>query len=99
MLITFEELRNIKHSLPAGSIRKIAKQLNVEEQSIRNFFGAKKTSGELPAGWHKQAGPNGGVIKIESPIVLEYAQQMIADSKKLVQETRRKIDDSRQIAG
>lgn len=78
MLITFEELRKLKHDLPTGSIQKIAQQLDLDEQSVRNVFGAKKSSGKLPKGWHKQAGPNGGIVKIENPIVLEYAQQMIA---------------------
>jgi len=31
MEITFEELRRIKHSLPKGSVARIARQLNIEE--------------------------------------------------------------------
>ena len=42
MYITFKELRNIKHSLPTGSVARIASELNIEEQTVRNYFGAKK---------------------------------------------------------
>jgi hypothetical protein len=40
MNITFEELRRIKHALPSGSIARIAQELNLEEQTVRNYFGA-----------------------------------------------------------
>ena len=42
MNITFEELRRIKHALPTGSVKRIADELNIEEQTVRNYFGAKK---------------------------------------------------------
>jgi len=80
MLVTFEELRDVKHRLPTGSIRKIAQQLDMEEQSIRNFFGAKKESGKLPSGWHKQPGFNSGVVMIENTIVLDLAKQILEES-------------------
>ncbi len=40
MNLTFKQLRNIKHQLPTGSIARIANELQVEEQTVRNFFGA-----------------------------------------------------------
>lgn len=43
MNITFDELRRIKHSLPTGSINKIAKELNIEEQTVRNYLAATIT--------------------------------------------------------
>ncbi len=58
MNITFKELRNIKHSLPTGSVRQIAKELDVEEQTIRNYFGAKKYNNGAIAGKHIQPGPD-----------------------------------------
>ena len=42
MYITFNELRKIKHSLPTGSVKIIAKEVGTDEQSVRNYFGAKK---------------------------------------------------------
>jgi len=80
MIITFEELRNIKHSLPTGSVKRIAKQLKLEEQTVRNYFGAKKKSSH-PFGWHKQAGPGGGILRIEDLSVLNLAKQIIKEKE------------------
>ena len=38
MYITLEELRQIKHLLPSGSIKRIADELNIDEQAVRNYF-------------------------------------------------------------
>jgi len=81
MLITFEELRNIKHNLPTGSVKQIAQQLNIQEQSVRNYFGANKMASQSTIGWHKQAGPNGGILKIEDPTILNLAKQLIQEEK------------------
>ncbi len=82
MLITFEELRKIKHNLPTGSISKIAGQLDIPEQTVRNYFGAKKyeEGGEV-VDLHVQPGPSGGVVKIENPAIIELARKMITESE------------------
>ena len=41
MNITFDELRQMKHSLPTGSISRIAQDLDLEEQTVRNYFGGE----------------------------------------------------------
>lgn len=81
MIITFEELRNIKHSLPTGSIRRIAKELKMEEQTVRNYFGAKKQSLATNIGWHKTPGPNGGVLRIDDLTILNLAKQILQEKK------------------
>lgn len=81
MNITFKELRNIKHALPTGSISKIAQELNLEEQTVRNFFGAKKTPGQS-AKWHLQAGPEGGIVNINDTTILEMAKKIIVETEK-----------------
>lgn len=80
MNITFKELRNIKHALPTGSISKIAHQLNLEEQTVRNFFGAKKSPGQSPK-WHLQAGPEGGIVSINDTTILEMAKKIIVEKE------------------
>jgi len=80
MIITFEELRNIKHSLPTGSVKRIAKQLNLEEQTIRNYFGAKKKSPPT-LDMHRQSGPGGGIFRIENLTILNLAKQIIEEKK------------------
>ncbi|GLR18400.1 DNA-binding protein [Portibacter lacus] len=77
MHITFEELRRIKHKLPTGSINKIAQKLDVEEQTVRNYFGAKKYRDGNIVGKHIQPGPDGGFVLLEDTKILDIAKSMI----------------------
>jgi hypothetical protein len=74
MNITFEELRQIKHSLPTGSIAKIAAQLNLDEQTVRNYFGAHNYSAGSIVEWHLEPGPGGGIVHLQDPTILELAK-------------------------
>lgn len=80
MNITFEELRRIKHSLPTGSISRIAGELNLEEQTVRNYFGAAKFENGTLVGNHIQPGPNGGIVSIKDPQILDVARRIIMGS-------------------
>ncbi len=80
MNITFKELRNIKHSLPTGSISRIAKELDIEEQTVRNYFGAKKYSDGAIIGKHIQPGPNGGIVCLKDTAILDLANKFITES-------------------
>lgn len=77
MYITFDELRKIKHNLPTGSIHKIAQELAIEEQTVRNYFGAKKYEDGKIVGKHIQPGPDGGYVTLEDTKILEIAQRII----------------------
>ena len=65
MNITYNKLREIKHNLPTGSISRIAKTLNMDEQTIRNYFGANDYDEGAVAGKHYQSGPMGGIISLQ----------------------------------
>lgn len=80
MNITFKELRNIKHSLPTGSVQKIANELKIEEQTIRNYFGAKKYTNGSITGKHIQPGPDGGIVNLTDTKILDAAKRIIAGS-------------------
>lgn len=80
MNLTYEQLRKIKHNLPTGSISKIANELNLEEQTIRNYFGAKKYKEGQVAGVHIQPGPNGGIVQIDDERIIDIAMQMLGSS-------------------
>ncbi|MCB0692542.1 MAG: DNA-binding protein [Saprospiraceae bacterium] len=81
MNITFDELRKIKHQLPTGGVHMIAEKLNIDEQTVRNYFGAKKfENGEL-VGNHIQPGPDGGIVQIEDETILKAAKEIIAENK------------------
>ena len=79
MNITLNELRQIKHDLPSGSIKKIADQLNLDEQTVRNYFGAHHLEN---SGNHIQPGPNGGIVHIEDETILNLAKRLIEASAK-----------------
>ncbi len=80
MNITFNELREIKHKLPTGSVRRIAEALNLEEQTVRNYFGAHKYKDGDVVDLHVQPGPNGGIVTIEDTRIIEKAREIIASA-------------------
>jgi predicted transcriptional regulator len=77
MNITFEELRRIKHQLPTGSVKKIAERLNIDEQTVRNYFGANKFNEGDFVGKHIQPGPNGGIVNLTDETILLEAKKII----------------------
>lgn len=77
MNITFDELRKIKHSLPTGSISKIANTLNLEEQTVRNYFGGDNFDAGRPIGFHVEPGPDGGVVHLDDDTILNMALDML----------------------
>ena len=83
MKISFDELRSVKHQLPTGSIKKIARELSLDEQTVRNYFGASKyhLNGNLISR-HLEPGPHGGIVHLERTDILECARKMLAKSRK-----------------
>ena len=79
MNITYDELREIKHKLPTGSISRIAKTLNIDEQTVRNYFGAMKYQDGDIVGKHIQPGPNGGIVSLEDTVILDLAKKIIQE--------------------
>lgn len=82
MEITFEELRRIKHALPQGSVARIASHLNIEEQAVRNYFGAHQYKDTQVVEWHLEPGPSGGIVHLEDITILMLAIQILEESKK-----------------
>lgn len=80
MHISFKELRDIKHSLPTGSVKRIADELNIDEQTVRNYFGAKKYEDGNIVGKHIQPGPDGGFVEIEDDTILNLARKIISET-------------------
>lgn len=83
MHITFDELREIKHRLPTGSVKKIADELDVQEQTVRNYFGAKKFENGAIVDVHIQPGPNGGIVNLESTEILDAARRILGEEEVL----------------
>lgn len=81
MYITFNELRKIKHSLPTGSVKRIADELGIDQQSVRNYFGAMKfTKDDEIIGNHMQPGPEGGIVNLEDTTILDMAKKILEEA-------------------
>lgn len=81
MNITFDELRRIKHALPHGSIARIALDLGIEEQTVRNYFGAHHYEDGAVVDFHLEPGPDGGIVHLEDTTILERARAILAEHK------------------
>ncbi len=77
MTISFEELRKVKDSLPDGSMKKIAEQLNIDEDTVRNYFGGAHYKEGESIDIHYEKGPNGGFVKLENTEIFEAAQKIL----------------------
>ena len=78
MNITYEELRDIKHKLPTGSISRIASELQIDEQTVRNYFGAQKYDEGKVAAIHREPGPAGGIVQIEDERIINLAMKILS---------------------
>jgi hypothetical protein len=79
--ITFNELRKIKDSLPDGSMHRIADELNLDVETVRNFFGGQNFKDGKSVGLHIEEGPGGGIVKIDDTTVLDRALAILAEHK------------------
>ncbi len=61
MIITFNELRRIKDKLPSGSSQRIADELGIDVETVRNYFGGKHEAKEC-VGVHFEPGPDDTAI-------------------------------------
>lgn len=77
--MTFNELRKIKDQLPSGSIKKIAETLDMKEETVRNYFGARNFENGESIGIHFEQGPDGGIVSFDDSTILEMAKKMIKD--------------------
>ncbi|MCM1450884.1 MAG: DNA-binding protein [Clostridium sp.] len=76
--ITFNELRRLKDSLPDGSMRKIADQLNVTVQTVRNYFGGSNYDQGKNCGVHIEPGPDGGIVVLDDSTIYDLAVEILA---------------------
>ena len=77
--ISFNELRQIKDSLPDGSIHKIATALGITDETVRNYFGGQNYRFGSCVGVHLEEGPNGGTIELDDPAILNMAIDILKE--------------------
>ena len=71
--ITFNELRKIKDALPSGSMHRIADELGMSVETVRNFFGGHNFKDGESVGIHLEPGPDGGLVTLDDTTVLDKA--------------------------
>ena len=79
--ISFNELRRIKDSLPDGSMHKIADQLNVTVQTVRNYFGGSNYEFGKNCGLHIEPGPDGGIVVLDDTTIYNLAIKILEEKE------------------
>jgi hypothetical protein len=75
--ITFNELRKIKDALPSGSMTKIAEELGLEKESVKNYFGGHNYKDGRSVGVHIEPGPDGGLVMLDDTKILDIALRIL----------------------
>lgn len=81
MIITFNELRRIKDRLPSGSSQRIADELGIDVETVRNYFGGRHFEAQSPVGVHFEQGPDGGVVTLDDTTILDAAMRILNEEK------------------
>ena len=79
--ITFNELRSIKDRLPDGTIHRIAEDLGVTVETVRNYFGGENYKDGKSWGLHIEPGPDGGIVMIDDTAILDRALDILGMQK------------------
>lgn len=81
MVITFNELRRIKDKLPSGSSQRIADELGIDIETVRNYFGGRHFNAGDSIGVHFEKGPDGGVVTLDDTRILDCAMKILNENK------------------
>lgn len=85
--ITFNQLRRIKDSLPEGATRVIAENLNLDVETVRNYFGGANYDRGKTVGIHIEQGPDGGIVELDDTTILDMAQDILAGKVRVENQT------------
>lgn len=77
MKITFNELRKLKDSLPDGSMHKIADDLELNVETVRNYFGGSNYEKGEAMGLSIEQGPDGGIVDLADDTILIKAKELL----------------------
>ena len=81
MNITFNELRRIKDRLPDGSIHRIASELDMNVETVWNYFGGFNHTEGKSMGVHLEGGPDGGVVALDDTRILDLATRILEEPR------------------
>lgn len=77
--ITFNELRNIKDRLPDGTTHRLADELGLSVETVRNYFGGHNFKDGKSCGIHIEPGPDGGLVVLDDTTILERALEILGE--------------------
>ncbi|MDR2885951.1 MAG: DNA-binding protein [Rikenellaceae bacterium] len=78
MVLTFNELRRVKDKLPSGSSQRIADELGIDVDTVRNYFGGSHANA-APTGVHFEKGPDGGVVTLDDTTIFDAAMRILEE--------------------
>ena len=81
--ITFNELRRLKDSLPDGSTHRIADELGISVETVRNYFGGHNFKDGKSCGIHIEPGPDGGLVVLDDTTIFERALRILAENEEV----------------
>lgn len=79
--ITFNELRDIKDRLPDGTSHRIADELGITVETVRNYFGGHNYKEGKSCGLHIEPGPDGGIVVLSDTSILERALKILEETE------------------
>ena len=68
----------------SGSMHRIADELNMTVETVRNFFGGHNFKNGKSVGIHLEPGPDGGLVMLDDTTVLEKALQILRETEEKV---------------
>lgn len=79
MVFTFQEFRSLKDSLPDGSMTRIANELGIEVETVRNYFGGSNFKKGKVSGVHFERGANGGFVRVDNDDIYNCALKILEE--------------------
>ena len=72
-----------KDSLPDGSTHRIADELGISVETVRNYFGGHNFKDGKSCGIHIEPGPDGGLVVLDDTTIFERALQILAENEEV----------------
>ena len=75
--ITFNDLLIFESYVLSGSMHRIADELGLHVDTVRNFFGGHNFKEGKSVGIHLEPGPDGGLVMLDDTTVLDRALKIL----------------------
>lgn len=67
-------------AVPSGSSQRIADELGIDVETVRNYFGGSHAAKEC-VGVHFEPGPDGGVVTLDDTTILDVAMRILSEQQ------------------